>query len=248
MNNFVVLGTQRTGSSAMAKLINLHPHILCGLEWTNNTSMIKKIDTAQRLLSSNFELLQGFHKEYVQKKDDQIIRWVGFKILFSSSDKWIVHPKYGVALWIDRLNGHLQWLKKQEHIHIIHIVRNDNLDWLKSVFLAKTTKMFSGKTYPKGIKIHIDTGKAVSRIKSKRWVDNQVSLLKFTNPYLRVDYESFKNDNRQTAAKITDFLNCGPALLNYGEYSAVKQSKGHAKEYIRNYADLYHVLKQNDLL
>lgn len=248
MNKFVVLGTQRTGSSAISKLINLHPHILCGLEWTHRTPTIKKIKTAKMLLAANFELLEGFHKEYVQKKDTLNIHWVGFKILFSSSDKWIVHPKSSIALWIDQLNGHLKWLKTCEEIHIIHIVRNNHLDWLKSVFLAKTTKMFSGKNYPHGLTVHIDVNKAKSRIKAKKWVDDQISSLQLTNPYCRIEYEDFKMDNKKATSSIMNFLSCDPELMDYAQYIAVKQSKGHAKEYITNYTQLYRVLKRDNLL
>lgn len=248
MKKFVVLGTQRTGSSAISKLINLHPHILCGLEWTTRTAPFKKIKTAKHLLSGNLDSLRGFDRDYIQKKNLQNINWVGFKILFSSSDKWIAHPKYSVVLWIDQLREHINWLKTCRDIHIIHIIRNDNMDWLKSVFMAKTTGKFSGKTYPAGYKVHINIRNAISRIQSKNWINYRIKSLQSTNPYHQIQYEDFNDDNRKTAVDITRFLNCDPGLVNFTKYNAVKQSKGPSKKYIRNYSDLYRVLKREDFL
>jgi LPS sulfotransferase NodH len=248
MKNFIVLGTQRTGSSAITKLINSHPNILCGLEWTASKPRKKKIETASDLLSCNFKSLQVYDKEYVDIKYSENINWVGFKILFSSSDKWILNPRYSIALWFDQLSNHLNWLKSRQDTHVIHIVRNDNMDWIKSVFLAKTTKMFSEKKYPDGLKIHINVKKAISRIKSKNWVYNQIASLKFTNPYCQVEYEEFNNDKRKTATRIMHFLNCDPSLMDYSKFNAVKQSKHHAKKYILNYSQLHSALKRNDLL
>lgn len=247
MKQLLVLGTQRTGSSAVAKLINLHPDILCGLEWTNRAPMQRKMALARELLACDFRSLEGFDREYVSRKSIERLSWIGFKILFSSSNKWIIHPRYSPALWFDRLNGHLRWIRGQKHIHVIHIVRNDNMEWLKSVFLAKATQMFSGKNYPEGYRIRIDPNNAIARLISKKWVDERIATLQSTNPYCRIEYEEFKNDNRRTAENILNFLNMSTSL-DYGSYNAVRQSKSDAREYISNYEDLRRAMKRRNLL
>jgi hypothetical protein len=241
------MGTQRTGSSAIAKLINLHPNILSGLEWTSSVSRAKKIPLAQELLSCNFSSLEKFHREYVSRKHLSKLSWVGFKILFSSSNKWAFHPMFSVALWFDRLNDHLRWIRKEKDIHIIHIVRNDNLEWLKSVFLAKATKVFSGKNYPEGYTVQIDIHNAIARVRSKMWVDECIGSLKSSNPYFRIEYEKFKENNQKTAVKMMNFFNM-PGLLEFENYNAVRQSKHDACDYIRNYQKLRSALKQRNLL
>ena len=50
MKYFVIVGTQRTGSSALAEAISLHPMVASGWEWTNN-----KIPYS---LASKYELLE----------------------------------------------------------------------------------------------------------------------------------------------------------------------------------------------
>ncbi|NNG00357.1 MAG: hypothetical protein HKM93_13305 [Desulfobacteraceae bacterium] len=249
MNRFILLGTQRTGSSALAKLINLHPTILCGLEWTQKVSRKKKISATANLLSANFQSLNGFHKEYVDKKysNSAKLKWIGFKTLFSSSNKWIIHPRYSIALWVDQLKEHLEWLKSNRDIHIIHIVRNHNLEWLKSLFLAKTTMLYSGKKYPKGFTVAIDTKQAIYRLKSKNWIDRCISTLDASNPYCLLTYEEFKSNNVETAKKVANFLNCNDKIeIEY--FDAVKQSKGDAKDYISNYSQLFEALQQRKLL
>jgi hypothetical protein len=247
MENFILLGTQRTGSSAIAKLINLHPHILCGLEWTLTINRKNKISTAKDLLSCNFSTLHGFNKEYVNQKFSKSLNWLGFKILFSSSNKWILHPRYSIPLWVDHLKGHLNWLKNNPEVHVIHIVRNDNLEWLKSIFLAKESKLYSGKKYPDGLKVQINIKNAISRIISKNWVDSCIQSLYNSNPYCLVTYEEFNSDNQKLAKKLVRFLGCDE-IIDLSRFNAIKQSKGNARDYISNYDELSEELKQHDLL
>lgn len=247
MKNHILLGTQRIGSSAISKLINLHPEILSGLEWTQKTKKKKKLIKTVELLSGNFRSLSGFDEEYVKNKSFDQLRWIGFKVLFSSSNKWIFHPKYSIALWADHFNRHLKWLRMNNDIHIIHLVRGKNIEWIKSVFMAKETKLFSGQKYPVGIKLNIDIKNAISRIKSKAWIDKNIETLKATNPYCKVYYEDFEKDNKMIANRLTDFLDCD-SIVKYSQLNSVKQSKGTAIDYIKNHDKLVDELRNQNLI
>jgi hypothetical protein len=52
--NFVIVGTQRTGSTALFNLLNIHPEIACGAEWTYNRSWHEKIEVFERALRGDF--------------------------------------------------------------------------------------------------------------------------------------------------------------------------------------------------
>src|SRR5687767_14704586 len=128
---FVIVGTQRTGSSALAESIGLHPRIACGWEWTLYIPPHRKISTARKALDRDFSGLSEKHQNQVQahlKNNKQVI---GYKRLFRSSDKWLFHPRYAPALLIDRLEAHLDWWRSDPTIHIVHIVRRDDLAWYK---------------------------------------------------------------------------------------------------------------------
>lgn len=242
-----MLGTQRTGSSAIAKLTNLHSAILSGLEWTQKVPRGKKISATKDFLGGEFSGLREFDKNYVDQKWGADVKWLGFKILFSSSNKWLVHPRYSIALWNDGLSPHLDWIKNNRQIHVVHIVRRDNLEWLKSLFMAKKTDLYSGKTYPDEVKIHINEKTAVARLRSKNWIDHSIRSLAATNPYCLVFYEDFKNDFVKTGKKIVEFFNLEPTL-NFDRFDAVRQSKGDAKDYIENYQELSDCLSRQRLL
>jgi LPS sulfotransferase NodH len=247
MDNFLLVGTQRTGSSALAKLINMHEKILSGLEWTQKIPRGKKIKIAKEILSGNFTSFKGFDKNYVEKKNKNEIKWIGFKILFSSSNKWVIHPKFSIPLWADHFNEHLKWFKRNPDVHIIHIIRKNNIEWLKSVFLAKETKIYSGNVYPDGIKIEINIKNAIMRIKSKDWIDNSIQKLKKTNPYCQISYEKLLKDPKNVAKITTNFLKIYDNI-DFDKFKSIKQSKGHAQNYIKNFSELFKALEREDLL
>ena len=57
MKNFIIVGTQRTGSSALAEFIGLHPKICCGGEFTLRLPKNNKITAAKRAFVGDFTLL-----------------------------------------------------------------------------------------------------------------------------------------------------------------------------------------------
>ena len=69
------------------------------------------------------------------------------------------------------------------NIRVIHILRLDALDWLKSVYLAKRTGIYVGKAYPEGISVRIPVRNAVARLRSKELIDASLGTLNQSNPY-----------------------------------------------------------------
>src|SRR5690606_10642568 len=124
---------------------------------------------------------------------------------------WLLHPRLSPALWIDRLDAHVRWLEHHPEIHVIHIVRHDAVEWLKSKYLAARTGTFAGKAYPEGIKVAIPIGPAKRRLQAKSWVDARLSSLEQTNPYIRIAYEDFLAARDDTMCSLLHFLDCDTA-------------------------------------
>ncbi len=59
MKKFILFGTQRTGSSALAELIGLHPDIACGWEWKQRIPRNRKILAVEMALSGDFSYIPG---------------------------------------------------------------------------------------------------------------------------------------------------------------------------------------------
>jgi hypothetical protein len=248
LNNFIIVGTQRTGSSAIAAALSTHPEIACGWEWTQRVLPPWKLQVMSKALQRDFSSLDQKNRIHMESIAFENINWLGFRRLFRSSNKWILHPKFCPALYIDRFNGHLVWFAKRPSLHIIHIVRHDNLAWLRSKFLAQKTKLYIGKEYPKDIKVKINIKEATKRLKAKKWIDDQLTMLKQSNPYIHVSFEDFVSNNRSVVETLVSFLQCNPADLPVRIIKTAKQSTTPIEQSIINYDELISALTAQNIL
>jgi LPS sulfotransferase NodH len=245
----MIVGTQRTGSTALYHSLNFHSDIACGGEWTQHMTWYKKLQVAQRALGGDFTVLSPRNRERISKVFHEHTQWLGFKLLFRSSDKWLLHPRFAPTIWIDRLEDYLRWISNLSDMHIIHIVRQDAIDWLKSKYLASTTGLFTNHNYPDDLKVNIPLREAVNRLHSKNWIDSRLASLAKTNPYLRVYYEDFLHHNHAIVMSIIQFLQCDASRLGEIDYGTQqKQSNREASAYLANYDQLRTELKNRGLL
>ena len=248
MKNFLVVGVQRTGSSALAESLAMHPHVACGWEWTKDVDWRYKIRAGQHALRGDFLSLPERHRAHMTEVFNSSIVWLGFRRLFRASGKWLIHPFFTPALWVDRLEAHLGWLRRRPDIHVLHIVRLNSLEWLKSVYMARLTSSYVGKEYSKSMKVHIPEREAVARLRTKNWVDTRLSTLENSNPYVRVFYEDLLKDRDRTGRTALMFMGCDPALMYVGAQQVQRQSRGAAADYIENHAQLSHALEKTGLV
>jgi hypothetical protein len=248
MKNFVIVGTQRTGSSALAESIGLHPAVACGWEWSLRVPWHLKIAAPEKAFRGDFSLLADHEREHMERIFSEKTVWLGYRSLFRSSDKWLIAPKYSIALLADRFHAYLRWLSQQADLHIVHIVRRDNIEWLKSKFVSSASNSYVGKEYPEDLKISIPISASVKRLLSKDWVDNRLRQLSQTNPYLLVRYEDFLENRQRVLAEALQFLSLDAQYTAKREPRISKQSAGDASRYISNYSVLRETLANLGLL
>lgn len=222
---FLVVGTYRSGTSAIVEAIGRHPRVLCGMEWTHQLPMWRKIAVGKAALAGDFSGLLPKNAEQVKKAWTAQQSVIGFKRLFRSSDKWLLHPRLAPALAVDRLEAHLKWAQSDPALRIIHVVRQDNVAWLKSKALADATGRFSGARYPDDVQLTLSPHEARKRVATKLWIDGRLASLSVTNPYLRLNHEEFLNDNLTAAARLVTFLGCDPSELPAIELRHQPQSR-----------------------
>jgi len=222
--------------------------VTCGWEWTLRVSWRKKIQVAERALAGEFSHLIPLHQDHMARVFNKGCTWLGFRRLFSSSPICIIHPRFSPVTWADRLEGHLRWLARKSDIHIIHVVRSDGLDWLKSVYVSRKTNSYVGKAYPKGVKVRIPIRKAVARLRNKDWIDSRLATLANTNSYQQIKYEDFVANQNGVMSSLLRFLGCNPSIMNTEKRRLFKQSTGHTADYVSNYEDLLEKLERLDLL
>jgi hypothetical protein len=245
---FIIVGTQRTGSTAFFRRLNLHPEIACGREWAHDIPPHKKLGVVQRGLGGDFSGLSELSRRVILEQYSERTKWLGFKWLFRSSNKWLMSPRFAPALWIDRLEAACNWIASSPDLQVIHIVRGDSLDWLKSKYLASQTGLFARTPYPEGIQVKVPIRSAVKRIMAKQYVDKELSRLSSSNPYMQVQYEEFAASNTESVGRAIEFLGCDPGLIEYGEKPRPKkQSRGSPSDYIVNWQELVDELTKRNL-
>jgi LPS sulfotransferase NodH len=237
--NFLIVGTQRTGSTALFRALNFHPDIACGSEWTQDVPSHRKLATAARALDGDFSSLSPRQRRRIERVFDPRKTWLGFKLLFRSSAGWAIHPALAPALLLDRYRAFLRWISARPALYVIHIERANAVDWVKSKYLSDATKSWTGSTYPESLRIQVPVNEALRRLASKHWVDCGLSMLRASNPYIRVRYEDFLEDDHAVVADVIRFLECDPARLQRIDYRRHrKQSTRPADEHISNYSEL----------
>ena len=247
MKNFIVVGTQRTGSSALAEWIGTHPSVACGWEWTLRAKYTKKVSTAKHALKGDFSVLNAKNRDYINSQLTPNTEWLGYRQLFRSSNKWLINPRFSPTLFIDRLYDFTRWLSREPNLHIIHIIRKDNLAWLASKSISSYTGKFTG-AYNFEDRVVVDLSEGIKRLRAKTWVDKALSQLEKTNPYHRVYYEDFKLDNGFEGNKALNFLGCDTCNPNNGLRKLQVQSSKSLCESIENYSQVVEELTRNDLL
>jgi len=247
-SKFVIVGTQRTGSSAYAEALNSHPGIACGWEWGQKALFIDKTRVAESAYSGDFSMLRAHERDHILSLLEKRPDWIGYRRLFRSSDKWIIKPAISPAIWADQMDRYIAWLSRNQGIHVIHIVRRDNIAWLRSKYMANLTRSFVGKSYPDGVSIKIPIEQAVRRILSKEFVDGRLATLSGTNPYLRINYEEFLDNRDCVIADSFSFLDCAPLSTEEREQTIRRQSIRSPEEQVINYAELHDALSRRGLL
>ncbi len=227
--------------------MGLHPDIACGWEWTQRANWLRKIRIAEASLAGNFAVLDPHNRQHIERVYSGQERWLGFRRLFRSSNKWILHPRISPPLWLDRFESHLQWFKRRTDIRFVHIVRRDNVEWIKSKELSRITQAYTHQEYPDDLKVSISLAEATARLQSKHYVDEKLSALSASNQYLRVNYEDFKADSSRELHRIMEFLQCDPSLLPVEQGRLKPQSRGDASNYIRNFDALVSQLNEKNL-
>lgn len=238
INRFIILGTQRTGSGALANALRLHPYVFCGFEWTQNTLPWNSVHIAEEALHMNFRRLSAADRRDILECRQRPVRQIGFKHLFRSSDKWLGHPRLSPALILDALYPHLSWLKREKDIRVIHLSRANNLQWLKSKYLSSITGNYRDGQYG-DVKIKIPVRASVKRVIAKNYLDHRLSTLSMSNSYIRVFYEDFLRDSQEVTQRLLEFLGEDPRLLPELRDKVRKpQSTKLIQEYVENFDDL----------
>jgi len=245
---FILLGTQRTGSSALAEGLALHSQVACGWEWTQHIRFRHKLKVMEDALMGDFSSLALREKQQMLMQMSDHITHIGFRRLFRSSDKWRFQPQYCMAFLLDRLAAHRRWLAEHPDVFVIHVIRQKNVDWLASKALAKQSGMYFGQAYPRNLQVSLDLKASLRRVRAKCWLDDRLSELSDSNPYCAVCYEDFLADNEAVIQQVLNFLDLPVEPLAMQNMQLRPQTHRPLPESISNYNELTDCLTAENLL
>ncbi|MBG0789915.1 MAG: sulfotransferase [Desulfovibrionaceae bacterium] len=231
---FLIVGTQRTGSTFVASTLSGHSDITCGYEWTRTVSFFKKIQVLSNGLQGQFEKLPPPHSEYMLALESNYSA-LGFRYLFSSSPFWVVDPSFSLSRYNERLSAVIEFIIARPDIHIIHVVRDNDLDWIASMYLAKYTGAYINKSYDLKGAVNIPISSAKRRLIAKQSLTQELRKLSQNNPYLEVSYEDFVSNIDAGYQNLCKFLHVGNELPLV---STKKQQKRDLSQVIMNYRDV----------
>lgn len=239
MKKFVIVSTQRTGSTLLMRLLDSHPKVLCPGEiffpGAGNAYALR------HRVESSFE--QRFRHLIARKKftDDYLIEFygqdgfdaIGFKYMYSQSR------------YIPRLYPSVLQYILDQRIPVIHSIRENYLRVVLSRIVSKSTGVYhankaSGPPPP----VELPVKRLVSELDNLRMQDVSWSEKLSKNPYLKVTYESLQSDASDRLCHVQSFIG-----VDYEENLStpfVQLSNASLSERISNYSAVEKALTGSD--
>lgn len=241
--NFILLSTQRSGSTWVIDMLNSHPQIKSYSELLleNAEGKPKWGGEKDNFFFNNFLKLNGNPKskdtihtllnnylDSIYSVGNQNLS-IGFKLMYGQAGEYPVLSDYIIS----------------RKLNIIHLIRRNIIDIIISKELAHKRDIYhSKKEVNNDISIKINTKELISRIE---WEENQVLKAKkrFSSlkvPYLEIYYEDLLNEQRNFH-KVLNFLklkepypelNSPLKRLNKQSYSESISNYNEVKEILKN--------------
>lgn len=233
---FVVLTTNRSGSTWLMSLLNSLPHVTAQGEL-----FLPRLRNPERRWDSDFA-----RPRFVETKFEGLA-FRPFSVFLYLNDLYSFAGVIGFKLMYAQLGlypeilGYLIW----HGVRVVHLVRRNLLDVVLSYAVkAKLGQahLLSGQSLPDDLRVELDTKNLLKRLE---WLRKQQNLARFLLRWCRlhhleVVYEDLLNDQNHFRL-ILDFLSINSEI--YTPHSALVKirQQGH-RETIKNYEQVKEVL------
>jgi LPS sulfotransferase NodH len=197
MVNFIVLSTQRSGSTFLTTLLNNHPEVECYGEMfmKNNTRKIAynayRTDSFQRKFSYIFQrkkltysYLENFYSNIQNAKA------AGFKLMYRQIKRY---PE--IITWSNTHN-----------VKIIHLIRANTLKMIVSREIAQARGIYHSTKALEVIKVFLGLRELKIKLKKANQLVEKYRGIFANNNYLELTYESLLAEQDQQIQKLLDFL------------------------------------------
>ncbi len=233
-NAFVVLGTQRSGTTFIRHCLNSHPEINCyGELFTRN---YKANDSYYVFRMSNIgnrikhyvvrkEMVAAFLDDLYKKESDKV---TGFKLMYSEVSRF--PPRFPMII------EYLKSIKAET----IHIVRRNVLKTLISRETAKKRKQYHAKEKILAVKVSLPVSTLIQEL-NKISFENKFWQTAFPKEnYIRVDYEDFVENKADESQRLLRFLGVNENIELLSKN--VKLNPDSVENLVENYNEVVEIL------
>jgi LPS sulfotransferase NodH len=225
MKRFVILTTQRTGSTFLKNYLNSHPDILCYGELFNKPKYCVKVQPEQFYKRNYFNFFAKYKAAPYLNNILNGNKAVGFKLMYNQANELSLTPKK-----ISEMG-----------IQIIHLTRQNYL----KIFISRQMKMLTGVAHSKKItneffKIKLNCKQMLKSIKQ---IHNDVEFYnkQINNRSFKITYEQLFNDTYGESKKILDYIEIAPNKQMRCELKKI--TSDNLSDIIENYDEVTEHLK-----
>nr|WP_320193894.1 sulfotransferase [uncultured Desulfobacter sp.] len=225
--HFIILTTQRTGSTMFYHYLNQHPSISARGEL-----FMKK--------SKKDNSYKAFKNATVRNKINHLFNRNAsveqFLSAYFSAD--LPAQAVGFKLMYDQINSSItQWIIDNK-VKIIHLIRRNTLKMILSRKTAMKRKLYhsTGTEKIENVTIHLQPEKTINEIKNI-----QANIKKYQQrypqkEYIEIFYEDFVENMNKEAQAIFSFLNLDPFECSVPEYKKINTDN--IQQLIENYEEI----------
>lgn len=234
MVKFIVLSTQRSGSTFLVTALSSHPRIHCYEEIFLRTNHNSETYLTYRTATLNRRLAHLFQRkqliaEYLMNlytASEPSGDAVGFKLMYPQ-----IRQLPEITAWI-----------KEHKIKVIHLIRQNTLKVIVSHQAAKKRKLYHlTRPLEQVSKIHLPPRKVKTSLVYLTQQVQKYRRIFADNPYLEVTYESFVAHQDYETQRILQFLQIEPFIPLTSPL--VKINPDSLPELIENYEEITRVLR-----
>jgi len=254
MTKYVLVGTQRSGTTLLRTMLDSHPEILClGETFYINKYLIYERNARQ---NTNAQLMGMIRREsFTQWKEhsyktylSKSIRRQLMHVLMSSRtidqylDKLYATEGYdaiGYKVMMNQMRKFpniLPYIKNND-VRVIHILRKNVFSILLSALTMKARGYSHSPIGGTVVKINIPTNNLENRLYSIQQEGEQlIELFKHDSPYMMITYEEFIRNKDQYASDMLNFLGVDSDVALSSEL--VKLNTAPVSDYVENIDDV----------
>ena len=232
VSKFIILTTQRSGSTWLMDMLDNHPNIKVYNE------LFLNMDNKSKWADPNQPIFYNYEKTTPGKRPWKTIKYLNNLYTYDGQ-----YDAIGFKLMYDHLFRKPEILVNllSEGYKIVHLVRENSIDVMLSYAIARENKRFFTEQEVENKKIHLNPHEFNKQVKKQDFKVNlaRIILAALPNKILNISYDNLKDNQRETLTKITQFLSV-PNVDNQEEITITlkKINQKSPAEVIENYSEI----------